>query len=90
VNLLLFLNLLLLLGLIALLGLCPFMRRRRGRLVGAILIAGAITIRLAALCLRPLMGLGLITAAAPASASLRKRVKGQKNHRSDKKYAVFQ
>jgi hypothetical protein len=57
--------------------------------VHAILIASAITIRLAALDLRPFPGMGLIATLA-LSASLRKSVNGQKNHRSDEKHAAFQ
>jgi hypothetical protein len=59
--------------------------------VDAIAITDTITIvvGLAALDLGPCAGMSLVTAAS-LSASLRKPVNGQKNHRGDKKCAVFQ
>jgi hypothetical protein len=91
VNLLLLLYLFLLLYLLLLLGLRAFLGRRRGRLVGPVLITDAITItvRLATLGLGPFLCADLV-AAASLSASLREPVERQKNHRSGKKYAVFQ
>jgi hypothetical protein len=60
--------------------------------VGAVLVtdAIAITVRLAALDLGPIAGLVLVSTLTLLSASLREPVYGQKNHRSDEKYAVFQ
>jgi uncharacterized membrane protein len=65
--------------------------------VDTITIPGAVAIMigLAALDLGPIPGMDLfpgmgLIAALPLSASLRKAINRQKNHRSDEKYAVSQ
>jgi hypothetical protein len=90
-------NLLLLLGLLTLLRLItlPRLHHVLGRIYGSLVDtvpiphAVAITVRLAALDLGPVLCAGLV-AAASLSASLREPVERQKNHGSGKECAVLQ